>query len=235
MAVDTCTDAPYTKQFDWPELLPSRKGSCLNLSSVEPCVNKAVFCLGVLKTQLAQHNRRTARENEKRESPAKTSFSDIHSEREEDGRTDSQISRPLTSKSVSGRASKLSSIVIQSPTINAGTGHRDLCIEGTSTGTEVERAKKSRSQILQPQQVGEDWLTLDVIASAINLVARLEEDRQETLGSLSGEKVKVQQLGTALDAEAERRLNLLGTVVQKGIDGFHNSPENGHVIVMQSA
>jgi len=148
----------------------------------------------------------------------------IHSEREEDGRTDSQISRPLTSKSVSGRASKLSSIVIQSPTINAGTGHRDLCIEGTSTGTEVERAKRSRGQVLQPQQVGEDWLTLDVIANAINLVARLEEDRQETLGSLSGEKVKVQQLGTALDAEAERRLNLLGMVVQKGIDGLHNSP-----------
>ena len=203
MAVDT--DTPHIKQFDWSESFPSRKGSCLNLSSVEPCVNKAVFCLGALKTQLAQRNRRTAREKEKRESLAKASFS----EREGEGRTDSQSSRPVTSKSASGRASKLSSIVIQSP--------GDLCIEGTSTGTEFERAKRSQSQVIQPQQVAEDWLALDVIAGAINLVARLEEDRQETLGTLSGEKVKVQQLGTTLDAEAERRLNLLGTVVQKGM------------------
>ena len=45
---------------------------------------------------------------------------------------------------------------------------------------------------------------------------RFEEDRQEALTALASEKVKVKELGVALDAEAERRLDLLGTVVQRG-------------------
>ena len=56
----------------------------------------------------------------------------------------------------------------------------------------------------------------DVILSTIGLIARLEHDRQSTIESLHKEKVRVQQLGEALDRESERRLDLLEVAVQKG-------------------
>ena len=59
-------------------------------------------------------------------------------------------------------------------------------------------------------------MNVDAIDEALHLVRRLEEDRQEALTALASEKVKVKELGVALDAEAERRLDLLGTVVQRG-------------------
>ena len=186
------------RSFDWLTLLPPRKGSCLNLSNVEPCVNKAIYHLDALK--------KSAKEKEKGRSLAKTSFTEIHTE---DVRPDSKGSKTVTSRSASGRVNKLSGVAIQSPTAH------DLYVEGTTTGTEVE---KDRKNIHPPrlQQGGSGWLDLDVIAGAINLVGRLEQDREQTLGALANEKVKVQQLGLALDAEAERRLDLLGTVVQRG-------------------
>ena len=65
---------------------------------------------------------------------------------------------------------------------------------------------------MEPTRLDDD----EVINSAIKLVARLEQDRQETLDNLSKEKVKVQTLSKTLDRESERRLNLLPTVVQAG-------------------
>ena len=205
------------KPFDWPTLLPPRQGSCLNLSSVEPCVNKAVFYLTQLK--------KTAKEKEKGRSLAKPSFSEIHTEREEDVRSDSKA---VTSRSASGRVNKLGNVAIQSPTAH------DLYVEGTTTGTEIE---KDRKNIHPPQlqQGGSGRLDLDVIAGAINLVARLEEDRKQTLAALASEKVKVQQLGLALDAEAERRLDLLGTEVQRGgMKSSDDLTQAYHTIVSQA-
>ena len=192
------------RSFDWLTLLPPRQGSCLNLSSVEPCVNKAIYHLDALK--------KSAKEKEKGRSLAKPSFTEIHTEREKDVRPDSKSSKSVTSRSASGRVNKLSNVAIQSPTAP------DLCVEGTTTGTEIEKDRKN----IHPPQGGSGWLDLDVIAGAINLVGRLEHDREQTLGALASEKVKVQQLGLALDAEAERRLDLLGTEVQRG--GVKSNP-----------
>ena len=62
-----------------------------------------------------------------------------------------------------------------------------------------------------------DWLEADdIINGAIRLVARLEEDRQETLVRLDNEKLRVHQLGENLDKECEKRLRLLPSVIQKG-------------------
>lgn len=55
-----------------------------------------------------------------------------------------------------------------------------------------------------------------VINSAIQLVARLERDRQDTLNSLAREKVIVQSLSESMDKECERRLDVLPAVVQAG-------------------
>ena len=188
--------------FDWPTLLPPRQGSCLNLSNVEPCVNKAIYHLDALK--------KSAKEKEKGRSLAKSSFSEIHTEREKDVRSDSKA---VTSRSASGRVNKLSNVAIQSPTAHG------LYVEGTTTGTEKDRKNIHPPQL---QQGGGGQLDLDVIAGAINLVGRLEHDRQGSLAALSNEKVKVQQLGLALDAEVERRLDLLGTEVQRG--GVKSNP-----------
>ena len=208
------------RSFDWLTLLPPRQGSCLNLSSVEPCVNKAIYHLDALK--------KSAKEKEKGRSLAKPSFTEIHTEREKDVGPDSKSSKSVTSRSASGRVNKFGNVAIQSPTAP------DLCVEGTTTGTEIE---KDRKNIHPPQlqQGGSGWLDLDVIAGAINLVGRLEQDREQTLGALASEKVKVQQLGLALDAEAERRLDLLGTEVQRG--GMKSSDDHTQpyrTIVLQS-
>lgn len=65
---------------------------------------------------------------------------------------------------------------------------------------------------MEPIRLADD----EAINSAIKLVARLEQDRQETLDNLSKETVRVQTLSETLDRESERRLNLLPTVVQAG-------------------
>ena len=91
------------KPFDWLALLPLRQGSCLNLS-FEPCVKKAVFHLNVLKTQLQKKDK-----EEKGQSLAKPSFSEIHAEREKDERLDSKSSKAVTMsmKSLAGRVNNV--------------------------------------------------------------------------------------------------------------------------------
>ena len=220
MTADVDLDVAH-RSFDWATLLPPRQGSCLNLSNVEPCVNKAIYHLDALKN--------TAKEKEKGRSLAKPSFSEIHTEREKDVRSDSKSSKAVTSRSASGCVNKLGNVAIQSPTAH------DLYVEGTTTGIEIE---KDRKNIHPPQlqQGGSGQLDhLDVIAGAINLVGRLEEDRQKKLVELASEKVKVQQLGLALDAEAERRLDLLGAEVQRGgAKSSDNPTQPYHTIVSQA-
>ena len=200
------------RSFDWPTLLPPRQGSCLNLSNVEPCVNKVIFHLAQLK--------RTAKEKEKRQLLAKPSFSEIHAEREKDVRSDSK-SKAVTSMGASGRVNKLSNIAIQSPPA------QNLYVEGTTTGTEIDKDQKNIHP-LQLQQSGSGCMNVDAIDEALHLVRRLEEDRQEALTALASEKVKVKELGVALDAEAERRLDLLGTVVQRG----GPSSSDDHILIL---
>ena len=56
----------------------------------------------------------------------------------------------------------------------------------------------------------------EIISTTLRLIARLELDRQDTIESLCQERVRVQQLGDALDEECRRRLDLLEVAVQKG-------------------
>ena len=91
------------QSFDWPALLLPRQASCLNLSKLEPCVNKALFNLNVLKTQLVKKDK----EKEKGPSLARPSFSEIHAEREKDERPDSKSSKAVTLKSLTGRVNSI--------------------------------------------------------------------------------------------------------------------------------
>ena len=49
---------------------------------------------------------------------------------------------------------------------------------------------------------------------------RLEADRQEALSSLESEKERVAQLREALDAESEKRMDLIPLAVQAGTKDF---------------
>lgn len=75
--------------------------------------------------------------------------------------------------------------------------------------------------------------TDDVISSTVSLIARLEHDRQETIESLLKERVRVQQLGEALDKESERRLEVLEVAVQKGNVRLASSPGSNELFIVE--
>ncbi|XP_064383230.1 coiled-coil domain-containing protein 178-like isoform X2 [Halichondria panicea] len=83
-----------------------------------------------------------------------------------------------------------------------------LVIEGVTTGIPIENltVKKTAKQ--------EKFDRNEVVGGAVILVARLEQDRQETLSSMTKERERVFCLSKGLDKECARRLNLLPSVVQ---------------------
>ncbi|CAI8020881.1 hypothetical protein GBAR_LOCUS12448 [Geodia barretti] len=79
-----------------------------------------------------------------------------------------------------------------------------LCIEGRATGSQRSYEDDMRSDL--------DWN--GVIKGVLDLVLRMETDRQGTLNRLSEEKEKVHYLSQKLDVEAKRRLCSLESAVQ---------------------
>ena len=188
------------KQEDWTSPVSSHKRSCLRLNTVEPCVNKAVFHLEALRQRLLEQEKPTR-------GPKQTS---IPKERQDVGSpVFAKESRsatpkpPLESQSTTpGRpdVSQKSSVIFDSS---------ELFVRGTKTGNERESRRAGVSSL--------PWLDAeDIILGAVDLVARLEQDRQEALCLLASEKARVCQLCDTLDVEAEKRLNLLPGVVQEG-------------------
>lgn len=55
-----------------------------------------------------------------------------------------------------------------------------------------------------------------ILSSVLNIVARLEHDRQETQASLEQQQMRAKDLKDGLDREDERRLDLLLESVQAG-------------------
>ena len=57
----------------------------------------------------------------------------------------------------------------------------------------------------------------NMVSGLMNLIARLEKDRQETLLAIAAEKEKAKMLQEKLDKEGRRRLAILPELVQAGI------------------
>ena len=248
----TCTAAMAVEREGGTEWTPPpslRNRSCLNISTTEPCVNKAVSHLSTLKRRLSEQ--RKLYENERgKKSQLRTSFSDVH--QADDQRSSAsaggdsriatpkfvlaQISETADSRSVIPKPilqnrnqeerKSISGGAVGTVTPHSAFGHQnvgvnlrrdsDLRIDGSPTGTSVVRKSGRKTQEKRKNLQG-DWLDAsDIIEGAVHLVERLEEDRQETLRSLAGEEVRVRQLRKDLDAEAEKRLDLLPCVVQAG-------------------
>jgi uncharacterized protein YeeX (DUF496 family) len=89
-----------------------------------------------------------------------------------------------------------------------------LCIEGRATGSQRSNEDEMTSDL--------DWN--GVIKGVLDLVLRMETDRQETLNKLSEEKEKVHYLSQKLDVESKRRLCSLESAVQseyeRSVDEF---------------
>lgn len=56
----------------------------------------------------------------------------------------------------------------------------------------------------------------EAIEEVLTLLARLENDRQETENALQREKERVVRLGAKIDSHCQRRMKELPAVVQKG-------------------
>lgn len=126
------TEHEQRQHKDWLSSLSPREGSCLNLSSVEPCVNKAVSHLNVLKQRLSQQ-KRTSKEHPQKPH-TRASFSDIHTSEERA----SKVHREAERMSSQGSTPKPCLRLMSGASVRVSD--RELCVEGTTTGTVVERA-----------------------------------------------------------------------------------------------
>ena len=110
-------------EMDWMNTLSPKRRSCINLSSVEPCVNKVVAHLHCLKTQVDECTRQ---------------FLELASEPGVDGiqqQHRTQVSRSASPKSILVNRE-------QGVTSAAGSGRTSrLIIEGVTAGTPIEKRK----------------------------------------------------------------------------------------------
>jgi len=56
-----------------------------------------------------------------------------------------------------------------------------------------------------------------MVSGMMNLLARLEKDRQDTLQAIAAEREKAKMLQEKLDREGEKRLAILPDLVQAGV------------------
>ena len=56
-----------------------------------------------------------------------------------------------------------------------------------------------------------------MVSGMMNLLARLEKDRQDVLQAIEAEREKAKMLQQKLDREGERRLAILPELVQEGV------------------
>ena len=115
--------------LDWRALLSPSRQSCIKLSNVEPCVNKAVAHLAAIKDRLTQCT------IEKNRLPHSAILEEAHPDlRKVSRQTESQLVTPKLSLTQRDSSS----------TFSSGKSHQ-LIVEGVGTGIPVDKqAKPSR-------------------------------------------------------------------------------------------
>ena len=78
--------------------------------------------------------------------------------------------------------------------------------------TDTESSKQHTSLEYEIPYLGAD----EVIEEVVTLLAKLEDDRQETLKSLRQERDRVGNLGAKIDSLASQRMSELPQAVQRG-------------------
>ena len=93
---------------------------------------------------------------------------------------------------------------------------------GTPT-THNKTSSRSRGDKEEEEEEERGWKK--GIQTTIDLIVRLEEDRQETMKKLEEEEERMRKLQLSLDEEAKKRMDLLESVVQAGMCGWEGEGE----------
>ena len=222
------------------QALPARRRSCVSLSHAEPCVNKAVYHLGLLRSRLA--GRAPARGTLETGAECVTLHGAAREVlvspplRKESGSLRNPVT--LASKSIQTFASDFEPPRAQSVTIGgdgethasdnplghlsfegSATDSRTLYIKGASTGSVLQKGVHDQQRSRKTRVMEGGFSEGDVVLKALDLVVRLEEDRQQALELHLKEREKVCEFRECLDRAAEERLDRLRRVVQEGEEG----------------
>lgn len=219
---------PRGLQWALSELTP-REQSCIRLSCAESCVNKAVYHLGLLRNRLSSIDRAVKPAGEASEPASNLYDGDARGSPLVERENPSLRQKTALKASVSISKPNEADGGLETAVVDRRThvGHADslslqegaLYVEGFSTGSELRRdeVRKERGKVMGRERKEEGGsLGEEVVMEALELVVRLEEDRQQALELYTVEKEKVAEFGERLDRAAEERLDQLSRVVQEG-------------------
>lgn len=190
---DESRDKIYPLPENWPKLPQIfRRRSCELTKASSPCVNKAVSHLELLQNVIEDWFKRKEEETSREPSVER-----------EPSKKELRFSRDATFRTIhSAGSSRYSARTVE----QAPSG---LSIQGVGmTRDEQEDGVESSKSV--PFLGAED-----VIDEVMTLLARLENDRQETDAAHEREKERVMRLASKIDSHCQRRITELPAVVQK--------------------
>lgn len=182
-------DKVYPLPDNWPKLPQIfRRRSCELTTATSPCVNKAISHLELLQNVIEDWSHEKEEEIRSREATARASRKDVRfSDTHDSSRKPGLISATSTRRSTAST--------------------QELSVQGVGYKEEVKEPDIDTSA---PYLGAED-----VIEEVLTLLARLENDRQETEKALEREKERVIRLVAKIDFHCKRRMKELPSVVQK--------------------
>ncbi|XP_060608579.1 coiled-coil domain-containing protein 178-like [Ruditapes philippinarum] len=184
---DEAQDKLYPLPENWPKLPQIfRRRSCELTTTTAPCVNKAVSHLELLQNVIEDWSQEKEEEIKSRQATARTSRKDVR----------------FTETRESSRGG-----LVSASSNSSSQRSQPLSIQGLGFKEETKEIPVDMSvPYLGAEQAVEEVLTL---------LARLENDRQETENALTREKERVIRLGAKIDFHCQRRMKELPVVVQK--------------------
>ncbi|XP_053395665.1 coiled-coil domain-containing protein 178-like [Mercenaria mercenaria] len=185
---DETQDKLYPLPENWPKLPQIfRRRSCELTTTTSPCVNKAVSHLELLQNVIEDWSQEKEEEIKSRQATARASRKDV--------------------RFSESRESSRGGLVSASSTRDSTRSTPQLSVQGLGFKEEPKEVAVDTSvPYLGAEQAIEEVMTL---------LARLENDRQETEKALEREKERVIRLGAKIDFHCHRRMKELPAVVQK--------------------
>lgn len=211
------------RETDWALLSsPGHPGSCLQLSTSKPCVNKATALLAKLKEQLTEWQAESLSSSQRRHKPPCSAdkqpvSSSPASPSQQFSNDKKKVKESSLHPSIPSLPSKCAPELVQEEGPHSTPPHpekRELVVLGTQTGVTLQ-LKPSQTWPFPSDHF--DWTGFsDIIGGSLHLVLRLDGDRTETVERLESERKKVKQLRALLEEKARHRLTVLPRLVQKG-------------------
>lgn len=189
---DESRDKVYPLPDNWPKIPQIfRRRSCELTKASSPCINKAVSHLELLQNVIEDWFRQKEEETF-REQPVER----------EALKKELRFSRDPTYRTIQSASSRESALSLRHPT-------SALSVQGVG----ISKDEETEQEI--PKTVVPFLGAEDVIDEVMTLLARLENDRQDTDVAYEREKERVVRLADKVDSHCRRRITELPAVVQK--------------------